>query len=157
MHAVLDAILNKGGAGTTISRQETVDRINPLIEAHARLLHAYASVQQSLPPESLPSGLNEHLRTARMDVGKLAETVYSTGGVAYTGTDLEPGTERFEGGTASVLKALAAREEEFLGQVRDELKDVDHHIRTRAILGNVEKHTAERLDAVREAARKARD
>lgn len=157
MQAVLDTILNKGGAGTTISREETVERLNPLIAAHSRLLHAYNAVRGTFAHEALPAGLDAHLRTARMDVGKLAETVFSSGGVAYNGTELEPGSERFEGGPATILRALAAREEAFLDEVRRELKDVDHHIRTRAILGNLETHSAERLDALREAARKARD
>ena len=152
---IFGAVLNKGGAGTSLSRSETIDRINPVIAAHTRLLHAYEAAKVGRPAAEADR-LDDLLRTARMDVGKLAEVVFSQGGVPYNGTDLEPGTLTAERGGEARYRALARTEEAFAKQLDDELA-VDHQIRTGATLKLLRAHSAERLDAVQTFARRATD
>ena len=85
-----DLLLQKGWAGKTISRAETVDRVNPVIHRLIALNQHYDAFLRSSQGEGLDAQLASLQKTARADVGKLAETVFSCGGTPYNGTDLEP-------------------------------------------------------------------
>ena len=152
---IFGAVLNKGGAGTSLSRADTIARLNPVIVAHTRLLHAYDAARAGRPAAETDR-IDALLRTARMDVGKLAENVFSLGGTPYNGTDIEPGTTVAEAGGEARYRALAQAEEAFARQLDDELA-VDHQIRVGATLGILRAHSQERLDAVRDFARRATD
>ncbi len=153
---MLNVLLNKGGAGVSASASETVAALNPLMEAHVRLLHAYDFARQQLGPGAVSDALATHLRTARMDAGKIAETILSLGGTPFSGTTVEPGSERVEGGPAAMLAALGDREEAFRDQVAANLSGTTHQIRTASILGVIRASSEARLTTVREAARKAK-
>lgn len=150
-----ELLLNKGWAGKTLSRQETVERINPLIRRHHELNRSYDFAIGHLDDRAASEQLNTFQKTARADVGKLSETVLSAGGVSYNGTDLEP--EAFDLGSddAAILRELARIESEFADMLNDEL-ELEHQIRTRAILGAVLLNTRTRLDYVRGLARSTR-
>ena len=53
---IKSTILKKGWAGKTISREETVQKLNPLIEAHVALNHAYTSLLPLLTSEDRQTG-----------------------------------------------------------------------------------------------------
>jgi hypothetical protein len=144
-----DILLGRGWAGRTITRAETVERINPLIEQHIRLNHEYAAVARAHSDATIVSTLQDLLKTARGDVGKLSETVLSCGGVAYNGTDLEP--EDFDPGAdeTAMLFRLLDLEEAFHDALEREQNEVEHQIRTRSILGVVQTNSAERLKTLR--------
>jgi hypothetical protein len=142
----------KGGIGTTISREETVERLNPLIREHVALNHYHDFAIKSSTDPSLVEELRALQKTARADVGKLAETVFSNGGVAYNGTDIEPGSLRLEGDQDDMIQELRDREARFQQLLTDELADSNnHHIRTRAILGVVLKNSQMRASALKAA------
>jgi hypothetical protein len=140
----MNILLNKGGAGFSLSRQETAERLNELIRRHYALNHSYAYAIENHQDRELTSRLAESQKIARADIGKLAESVFSAGGSAYNGTDLEPGGFTLGSDPAKVLKNLLDLEQEFQKQVAAEFK-LKHQIRTQAILLNVRNHSQERL------------
>ncbi|NBB73284.1 MAG: hypothetical protein GVY35_06320, partial [Bacteroidetes bacterium] len=84
-------------------------------------------------------------KTARPDVGKLAETVLSAGGTAYNGVELRDVTFDLGEDDTDRLFTLRDREQALHEAVTDELKE-NHQMRTRAILEVVQGNSAERLD-----------
>ena len=150
-----EAFLNKGWAGTTISRQETVERINPVIRAHSELNHLYDYAVNHVSTREAARELEVLQKTARADVGKLSETVLSAGGVSYNGVDLEPGDFALAGGEGKLLDGLLEKEDQFQSLVSDELKE-NHQIRTRAILSVVQANSQKRLEYLRSLAKKIR-
>lgn len=149
---VKDLLLNKGWAGRTISRAETADRVNPILRELTVLMHTYDAAVRSLDAEALP-GLTGSMKVLRGDLGHLAETVYSAGGTAYTGTDLEPDDFTMSGTVTEIGQALVKAEERFATLVAAE-KEVEHHIRTRAVFETVARHSSERLKLARDLVRR---
>ena len=150
-----EIIFNKGGIGPSLTREQTVERLNPIIRRHAELNHYYQHVIRHSPDETIASELEGLQKTARQDAGKLRESVFSAGGTAYSGTDLEP--DQFDLGDdfVAMLIDLHNREENFREEVEKEL-DLDnppHQIRSRAILQNCEAHSRERLSYLKEQTR----
>ena len=149
---MLDFILNKGGAGISMTRQETIDRINPIIEAYVRLNHIYEDALGRLANRDAVGQLEAFQKIARADVGKLNETVFSSGGVAYNGTDVEPGsvTLKETENDEDLLSALEDQEAAFQDQIAPEfdLKPA-HHIRTQAVLSIIRSNSQSRLDYIR--------
>ena len=146
---MLDFFLNKGGAGITMPRHETIGRVNPLIEAHVRLNHLYEDALRRLANRDVVGQLEAFQKIARADVGKLNETVFSAGGVAYNGTDVEPGSVTLgDGGDdEDLLAALEDREAAFEEQLAGEFDlKPEHHIRTAAVLSVVRANSRSRQD-----------
>ena len=146
---MLDFLLNKGGAGVSRPRHEIIDRLNPIIEAHVRLNHAYEYAMQRLTDRDTVGQLEAFQKIARADVGKLNETVFSAGGVAYNGTDVEPGSVALDSGEddEDLLSALQDREQALQDQVAAEFDlKPEHYIRTQAILSVVRANSQARLD-----------
>jgi len=135
-----------------MSRQETIEHINPLIRMHHELNHAYRQAINHVSDRDLARRLNEFQRTARADIGKLSETVLSAGGVAYNGIDLKPDGDRFGSEEGALIRNLKDAEEEFHRRLTDELAG-DHQIRSRAILSVVQANSRLRLDYLRDIER----
>lgn len=147
LKAIKKGFLQKGWAGKTISRSETAERLDPIIRHHIRLnrLHDAAALDLSGDATSLA----DLQKNARALVGKLAETIYSCGGVAYQGTDLEPQDFRSTDSDETILRRLATMERDLQEAIQSE-DSVEHQIRTRAILGAVGEACEERLSAIAE-------
>lgn len=152
---IKELILNKGWAGKTLSREETVQRLNPLIRRHHELNRSYEYAIGHLDDRDAAQQLDQLQKTARADVGKLSETVLSAGGASYNGVDLEP--EDFDLGAddKAIKRKLRRLEDDFRSALAAEL-DEEHQIRTRAILGAVLKNSQNRLEFVERLARTAR-
>lgn len=149
------AFLNRGWAGRTISRQGTIERLNPLIKMHHELNHAYQYAINHVANIEVASRLEALLKTGRADIGKLSESVLSAGGVSYSGIDLEPEAVRLSDDEGSMLHQLREKEESFHQNLSDELFE-KHQIRTQAILSVVRSNSAQRVDYLRDIARKYR-
>jgi hypothetical protein len=147
---IKDLLLNKGWAGNTLSRAETVDHLNPLIRSLTTLMHGYDAAQPTLEGDQAES-LEQARKLIRGDLGKLAETVLSSGGVAYSGVDQEPSVPA-TGDAATVFEALKQLEEAFRTEL-DAERTVEHQIRTRAVLENVARNSTDRLGLLRDLAR----
>lgn len=148
-----DAFLNKGWAGKTISREETIERINPIIRRHSELNHAYGYAVNHVSERATASELEALQKTARADVGKLSETVLSAGGVSYNGVELEAEDFALAENEGEMIPQLEEQEEQFQQLVSDELRE-NHQIRTRAILSVVQANSRARLDYLRGLAKK---
>lgn len=149
-----ELLLKKGWAGRTISREETVDRLNPLIRQHTALNHAYGAALEATSEADVRDWIGQSQRTARADVGKLAETVFSNGGTAYSGVDLEPSDFDLGEGDDRQLFQLRDLEQAFQDALTRELKETEHHMRTRAVLGVVQTNSQARLNQLEQLTRK---
>ncbi len=138
-------LFNRGGFGQSMSRAETIEHVNPILEQHTRLNRCYNQVIDALSDDEIASELQAAQKTARADVGKLAETVLSAGGTAYNGVDLRGVTFDLGETETDMLFALRDREQALHDAVTDDL-DENHQMRTRAILEVVQANSAERLD-----------
>jgi hypothetical protein len=147
-----DLLLQKGWAGKTISRAETVERINPIIRQFLVLNHHYDALIRSMPDGPLRGQLDAAQKTARMDVGKLAETVFSCGGTAYSGTDLELEAFAAADNRSAAIEQLADLEKSFIELIDGE-SSVDHQMRTRAILSVVKTNAETRLELLKNSGR----
>ena len=138
-------LLQKGWAGRTISRQETIDRLNPLIEQHMALNHAYNYVIAACSEQDITLHLAGFQKIARVDVGKLMETVFSCGGVAYNGVDMEPEDFKLDEHQNEMLFQLRDQEQAFQDALAGE-ESPEHQMRTRALLTLLQTNSQERLD-----------
>ena len=137
---IVRLLFNRGGFGQSMSRTETIERLNPLIEQHMRLNRSYSYVIEHLSEVGVVDRLKALQKRARADVGKLSETVLSAGGAAYSGVELRHETFDLGDDDAEMLTQLLERE-----QTLHEL-GLNHHLRTEAILENVQANSQERLD-----------
>ena len=149
MFPVLRPLLNKGGAGHYISREETAERLVPLITQHNRLLQAYGYTLPRLRHDHARQRIEALMSDLRLHLAKLDEAVYSAGGKAPLGTDLEPG-ETGRGATdAEMLFHVLGLERSYHAALTDEVDAVHHQERTRAILGHLARGSGERLETLR--------
>lgn len=143
---IKEALLNRGWAGKTISRAETVERLNPLLLQFLKLNHYYQSVIRSHPDAAVAEALKRVQKTARADVGKLSESILSAGGTPENGTDLEPNDFALEGDEIELLSQLKDLEATFNDALTHERSEVEHQMRTRGILEALTSNSTERLE-----------
>ncbi|MDA0874152.1 MAG: hypothetical protein O3C45_03730 [Bacteroidetes bacterium] len=142
---IKELFLQKGWAGRTIDRAATIDRINPMIRTMNELMQLYIAASETESRASMKQAIEDSLRTLRMDIGKMCEIVFSCGGVAYSGTDLETGQFRLGSGQSEAIAAKEAALRSALGAEAG----IEHQMRTRAILQNVDINQKTRMEAVR--------
>ena len=156
---MLDFILNKGGAGISMTREKTIERINPIIKAYVRLNHLYEDAMKRLANRETVGQLEAFQKIARADIGKLNETVFSSGGVAYNGTDVEPGsvTLRETENDEDLFSSLEDEEEAFQDQIGSEFDlKPEHHIRTQAVLSIIRTNSQSRLNYLQSLTKRRR-
>lgn len=146
---IKEALLNRGWAGKTISRAETVERLNKLLLQHLKLNHYYQYVIRSHSDPEVTEALARVQKTSRADVGKLSETILSCGGTAENGTDLDPDDFQLGPDELEMLSQLEDRETEYNGALTREIDEVEHQMRTRGILEAVRSNSTDRLELVR--------
>ena len=143
MFPALRPILNKGGAGKYISREESVERLRPIIADHLNLLRDYDHVAKRLQHAEARQRFNDVvLPNVRTELNKLYETILSHGGAAPTGAEMDWTASGLGGSDADMIKALIERDKAYGQSLRDEMEAVHHQERTRAIIG----HNAEKAD-----------
>jgi len=144
---VKEALLNRGWAGKTLSRSETVEQLNPLIRQHVELNHHYGAAIRHCDDERVVDVLERLQKTARADVGKLSETVLSCGGTPYNGTDLSPEDFTLKGSLSDLFEELHDLETAFNDALAEEI-DLEHQMRTRGVLEAVKSNSQDRLNAL---------
>jgi len=142
--SIKDAILNKGWAGKTLTRQETAEHLNRLMRPLLELLFTYDAALGKATADGDAGELRREMPTLRADIGKVSESIMSCGAVAYSGTDLEPADFASKADWARLLEM-----EESLGQAIQEERGVEHQIRSRAILNAVGANSKKRLDLLK--------
>ena len=146
----LDTIFRKGRMGATISRTETAERLQPILKKHVWLNHYYRHATEQLENRALAQHLGEELRTARSDVSKLNETILSAGHTPFSGTQIEPSDIEMPAGDYGLLFHLLDAEEDLHDALAAE-SDIEHQMRTRAILGVLKTNSERRLRALKDA------
>lgn len=152
---IKEALLNRGWAGKTITRAETVERLNPLIRQFLKLNHNYQFVIRSHSDSAVVEALKRVQKTARADVGKLSETVLSCGGTPENGTDLEARDFDLGSDDVDMLQQLEALEEDLNEAVGHERDEVEHQMRTRGILEALKSNSSERLELLSDLIKRA--
>ncbi len=150
MFPVLRPILNKGGAGYSISRAETIERLTPHVASGLELLRSYSAAVPALRDQEASERIEALLPYFRTELGKLYETIFSAGGTVPTGTEIDfdaPASTE-----ANPVRVLLDRERQFQRGLSEEIDSVHHQERTRAILKSVAAGSKGRLDLLRELA-----
>ena len=154
MYPSLRPILNKGGAGRYISREESVERLQPIAAAHLDLVYAYDAAAAALDGPARER-LDAVLPYLRIETNKVFETILSLGGTAAMGTEREPAGPA-TGDVGSVVRRLREAETGFGALLRDEADAVHHQERTRAILEHNARASESRLGVLRDIAAELR-
>jgi ElaB/YqjD/DUF883 family membrane-anchored ribosome-binding protein len=127
---IKDIFLKQGWAGKTIGREETIERLNPILRTANELMQRLGAFAAESSDQDVKTRIEASLRIHRMDIGKLCETVFSCGGVAYSGTDLSL--------NENTLSDMLAAESK-----------IEHQMRTRAILGVLQENQRARQNSLR--------
>ena len=132
--SIKEILLNKGWAGRTISRPETVIQLNPHIQTMVNLLHAYNILAERDSGGYEKSSMGDQVRILRMDIGKMSETISSCGGIP----ERSPQSSIVRG--SAEWSDIVAVEKSLLNMILAE-KEIEHQMRTRAILSKVQENT----------------
>jgi type I site-specific restriction endonuclease len=143
---IKEALLNRGWAGKTITRAETVERLNPLVRQFLRLNHNYQYVIRSHADSAVTKALKRVQKTARADVGKLSETILSCGGTPENGTEMKADDVDLGDDNVGMLRQLRDLETDLNDAVGREREEIEHQMRTRGILDALKSNSAERLE-----------
>lgn len=149
MFPALRPILNKGGAGRYATREETAERLIPLVRSHHELLLAYDNALANLDDGNALALLDALMPRARTESGKLSETVFSMGATPPNGTDLEPAGSGSRDTDAELLYHVLNLERDYCETLSGEIDAIHHQERTRAILKVVRDGSEARLEVVR--------
>lgn len=135
MYNVLKPLLNRGGAGYSMTREESAAAMNPLIEQHGALILAYDAALRQFADRDLAASLNEGMNRARTELAKLKETVLSLAGSPPNGVRLE--TNVHLGDTdAEIVHRLDALERAYRDALTEALDLPHQQLRSTAILEN---------------------
>lgn len=147
MYPLLRPIFNRGGAGRSMTRKESIEAINPLVREHQKLLHAYDAALRTLGDRDLAAQINSGMNRARTELAKLRETIYSLGGDTSNGVDLDPDVHL--GDTdAAIVHALDERERAYRDALQRTLEMPHQQLRSTAILENNITGSKTRLDTL---------
>jgi hypothetical protein len=149
MYPIFRPILNKGGAGRSLSRVDTVDALNPLVEHHGALLAAYSAGLLALGDRALAERLETVMTQHRTELGKLRESVLANGGVPPTGIGIVVDPAELGDNDGEILHAIETRERAYRDALKEALDYPHHQIRTIAILENNVKGSEERIGVLR--------
>ena len=145
MYPVIKPILNLGGAGRSMTRQESVDAINPVVARHAQVLLAYDAAIRDLQDRDIADALGDVMNRARTELAKLKETVFSLGGTPPNSTEFDPATIRLGSDDAEILHNLDDIERRYRDTLHEAIGMSHQQIRTTAILENNVKGSDVRL------------
>lgn len=149
MYPILRPFLNKGGAGRSLSREDTVEALNPLVEHHGRLILIYNTAIRSLNNRDTAQKVETVMNRNRAELGKLKETVLACGGVPPTGVGLRDEEVDLGSNDGAILHNLEQHERAYREALKEALNYPHHQIRTVAILENNVTGSTERISMLR--------
>ncbi|MEM6287279.1 MAG: hypothetical protein AAF845_08985 [Bacteroidota bacterium] len=151
MFPSLRPVLNKGGAGRYISREESVERLLPISERHLGLLATYDGIVAGMATGPAKERIEAMMPYLRIEVAKVSETILSLGGTPASGVDREPAAAA-SGTLKEKLGTLLSAERDFGAALTEEAEAVHHQERSRAILNHNAEASAARIELLRELA-----
>jgi hypothetical protein len=149
MYPIFRPLLNKGGAGRSLSREDTIEKLNPLVDQHGRLILAYNTAIRTLGDRAIAQEVERVMNRLRTELSKLKETVLACGGIPPNGVGLRDEAEELGANDGAILHSLEQHEREYRKALREALDYPHHQIRTIAILENNVTGSDERIQALR--------
>ena len=149
MFPALRPLLNKGGAGRYISREESVERLLPVAERHLDLLRAYDRQLAVMPEGPMREPIEAMMPYLRTEVSKMSETILSLGGTPPSGAGRGPVEPAASGSPRDRVQDLMRAETDFGDALRAEVDSVHHQERTRAVVEHNAEASQARIDLLR--------
>ena len=141
--------LKKGWAGRTISRQETAVRLGKLFDRVTALHALYNKAEGWARGNPMKPLLSRARRRLALDMGKIAETIFSCGGVARTTVNRsEP--------RADIVEALLQQEYALQEALQAEQRGVEHQMRTEAVVAHCLEGSTQRIALLNQCAQALR-
>ena len=135
MYPLVKSVMNRGGAGRSMTRQESAESLMPLVRQHHNLLHAYGAAIRHLGDRDLAARLNDGMNRARTELSKLKESIFSLAATPPNGTDLDPDI-RLGDTDEEIIYTLDEAERAYRDALHDTVGFAHHQLRTTAILEN---------------------
>lgn len=148
MYPILRPILNRGGAGFSMSRPETVEHFNRILRQHQQLINSYDAALRDLADRDIAATIEPVMNRLRTELAKLRETVLANGGAAPSGIDLDPATVHLGSTDYDILQALSEQERAYRDALQAEIDRPNHQMRSYAIIENNHKGSLARLDVL---------
>lgn len=148
MYPLLQPILNRGGAGRSMTREESVEALSPLVREHQKLILAYDAAIRNLDDRDLAARINSGMNRARTELAKLRETIFSLAGNTSNGVDLDPDDVNLGDSDAAIIHALDDRERAYRDALEHTLNLPHQQLRSTAILENGIKGSNARIDTL---------
>jgi hypothetical protein len=142
-------LLNRGGAGKSITRHETAAAMSDLVRPLISIMRGYENLAGLIDDAEAVAFIHASQNRTRSDIAKLSEIILSTGGI--TPRDVEP--VGADDDPDQLIRALNEAERAFRDALESSLK-LKHHYRTIAVLETLQKNTEDRIALVRELARR---
>ena len=152
MFPALRPLLNKGGAGRYISREESVERLLPIAERQLDLLYTYSGVLDVMPDGAAKEQILAMMPYLRTEIAKMSETILSLNGTPPQGTGRQPVAADADAPLGAHLDRLTEAERDLGPALGHEAEAVHHQERTRAILNHNAEASASRLALLRDLA-----
>ncbi|HUF08787.1 MAG TPA: hypothetical protein VMO47_05665 [Rhodothermales bacterium] len=140
-------LLNKGGAGKSITRHETAGKMSELVRRLISITRTYERLLAALGNAGSDHRVGAMQNRTRTDIGKLSEIILSTGGITPRYADPVSTSDDPD----QLIRALNEAERAFRDELEESLK-LKHHYRTIAVLETLHKNTEDRIRLVRELA-----
>ena len=142
----MNFLLNKGGAGKSITRAQTAAEMSTLMIRHIELLRTYDMLIKSLGEGGAADRLRELQKDNRADIARLSEIILSSGGVPPREGLLLRGD-----GPTGLIKSVNSAERELRHDIEEQLEQ-KHHLRTVAVMEGLLANTERRIGFVQQMA-----
>ena len=143
----MNFLLNRGGAGKSLTRAETAEELSSLMTTQITLLRTYEALialmdSGSSSAETLAALQKEH----RNEIPKISEIILSAGGIPPRKAD------RLEGdGRESLIRAVCDGERGLRREIDTQLEN-KHHLRTIGILESLAETVEDRIGVLQKIA-----
>ena len=135
----MNFLLNRGGAGKSLSRAQTAAEMSKLMIRHIELLRTYDALIESIGNDASIENLKALQQDNRADISKLSEIILSSGGVPPREGMLLAGD-----GADALIKSVNNAERELRSDIEEQLEQ-KHHLRTLAIMETLLANTQLRI------------
>ena len=143
----MNFLLNKGGAGKSLTRSQTVSEVTKLMSAQIALLETYEALLGVVDSDSdLARSLSALQKQHRDEIPKLSEIILSSAGVPPRKSSLPAGDD-----VDSLIRAVNDGERAMRTDLEEQIK-LKHHLRTIAVLNTLLANTEQRIGAIQTVA-----
>jgi bacterioferritin (cytochrome b1) len=143
----MNFLLNKGGAGKSLTRSSTVSEVSKLMSAQIALLGSYEALLGVVDSDSdLAASLSALQKQHRDEIPKLSEIILSSGGIPPRESSPPTGDD-----VDSLIRAVNDGERAMRTDLEEQIK-LKHHLRTIAVLKTLLANTERRIGAIQTVA-----